>query len=112
MRISDWSSDVCSSDLRKGNNDLLTLTQPEIIRDIHTAYFTAGSDIVETNTFNSTAISQADYGREALVYEMNFEGARLARAAADAVAAQDPDRPRFVAGIGRESCRERVCQYV
>src|SRR3546814_16661380 len=126
MRISDWSSDVCSSDLRKGNNDLLTLTQPEIIRDIHTAYFTAGSDIVETNTFNSTAISQADYGMEALVYELNFEGARLARAAGDTVAAQDPDRPRFVAGvlgptnrtaslppeIGRASCRDRVCPYV
>ena len=92
-RFADWPSDL------KGNNDLLTLTQPEIIQDIHAAYFTAGSDIVETNTFNSTAISQADYGMEALVHELNFEGARLARAAADAVAAQDPDRPRFVAGV-------------
>ena len=63
----------------KGNNDLLTLTQPGIIRDIHAAYLEAGADIVETNTFNSTSVSQADYGLESAVHELNYEGARLAR---------------------------------
>jgi len=82
----------------KGNNDLLTLTQPKIIRDIHTAYLDAGADIVETNTFNSTVISQADYGMENLVRELNREGARLARAAADD-AERRTGAPRFVAGV-------------
>jgi len=81
----------------KGNNDLLTLTRPDIIAGIHRAYIDAGADIVETNTFNSTAVSQADYGLEALVYELNCEGARLARGVADA--ASTPARPRFVAGV-------------
>jgi len=90
-RFADWASDL------KGNNDLLTLTQPTIIRDIHKAYLNAGADIVETNTFNGTSIAMADYAMEELVYELNFEGARLAREAADAVATAE--RPRFVAGV-------------
>jgi 5-methyltetrahydrofolate--homocysteine methyltransferase len=83
----------------KGNNDLLTLTRPDVISAIHRAYLDAGADIIETNTFNSTAISQADYGTEQLVYELNREAARLAKAAAAEVAAKTPDQPRFVAGI-------------
>jgi len=82
----------------KGNNDLLTLTQPEIIADIHRGFLSAGSDIIETNTFNSSSIAQADYAMEGVVYELNLEGARLARAAADEFTTQNPDRPRFVAG--------------
>src|SRR5437016_643329 len=82
----------------KGNNDLLTLTQPQMIADIHRAYLEAGADIIETNTFSSTRIAQADYGMEALAYELNFEGAKLARAAADAFTAQTPQKPRWVAG--------------
>jgi len=80
----------------KGNNDLLILTQADAIQGIHETYLEAGSDIIETNTFNATSISQADYGLEALVYELNCEGAKLARKAADKYSA--PDRPRFVAG--------------
>ncbi|MGH8273319.1 MAG: methionine synthase, partial [Gammaproteobacteria bacterium] len=83
----------------KGDNDLLNLTQPDLIRGMHVAYLEAGADIVETNTFNSTAISQADYGLQDLAYELNKAGAELARAAADEVAARDPTRPRFVAGV-------------
>ncbi|GJM13121.1 MAG: methionine synthase [Pseudohongiella sp.] len=82
-----------------GNNDLLSLTQPEIIKQIHIAYLTAGADIIETNTFNSTRSSQADYHMEDLAYELNLEAARLARAACDEVTATTPDRPRFVAGV-------------
>src|SRR5918997_85877 len=82
----------------KGNNDLLSITQPQIIRDIHEAVLEVGADIVETNTFNSTAISQEDYGMEDLSYELNYEAARLARAAADRFTEQTPDKPRFVAG--------------
>jgi 5-methyltetrahydrofolate--homocysteine methyltransferase len=81
----------------KGNNDLLTLTQPDIIREIGRAYLDAGADIIETNTFNSTSISQADYGLEHLVEELNEEGARLARQLCDE--AETKDRPRFVAGV-------------
>lgn len=91
-RFADWSQDV------KGNNDLLTLTQPNLIYDIHCEYFAAGADIASTNTFNATTISQADYGMEALVPELNREAARLARAAADAATAETPHKPRFVAG--------------
>ena len=80
----------------RGNNDLLNLTQPEIVLSIHTAYFEAGADIVETNTFNAQSISLADYGMSHLVKEINRAGAQLARKAADA--ASTPDRPRFVAG--------------
>ncbi|MBP6716644.1 MAG: homocysteine S-methyltransferase family protein, partial [Acidobacteria bacterium] len=85
------------SDL-KGNNDLLVLTQPQIIAAIHRQYLDAGADIIETNTFNANVVSQGDYGLEALIYEMNFEGARLARSVADEVTAQWPSKPRIVAG--------------
>ncbi len=80
----------------RGNNDLLNLTQPEIVQSIHAAYFEAGADLVETNTFNAQSISMADYGMAHLVKEINRAGAELARNAADA--ASTPDRPRFVAG--------------
>ncbi len=83
----------------KGNNDLLLLTQPEVIRAIHADYLDAGADIVETNTFNATSLSQADYGLEALAYELNVAGSRLAREAADEYSAKTPGRPRFVAGV-------------
>ncbi|MDZ4746242.1 MAG: methionine synthase [bacterium] len=82
----------------KGNNDLLVLTQPDAIRAIHTAYLEAGSDIVETNTFNSTSIAQADYALEPYARELNREAARLAREAVDAMTAKTPEKPRFVAG--------------
>jgi 5-methyltetrahydrofolate--homocysteine methyltransferase len=82
----------------QGNNDLLCLTRPDVVRDIHRAYLDAGADIVETNTFNANRISQADYGCEDLVYEMNLEGARLARQAADELETRDASRPRYVAG--------------
>jgi len=86
-----------SRDLR-GNIDLLSLTQPQIIEEIHRQYLEAGADIIETNTFSANAVSMADYGMEKLVYEMNLASARIARRAADAAMAQDPSRPRFVAG--------------
>src|SRR5690606_29884851 len=92
-RFVDWPQDV------KGNNDLLLLSRPDIIQAIEKAYLDAGADILETNTFNATRVSQADYGMEELVYELNREGARLAREVADAKTAETPDRPRFVAGI-------------
>ena len=82
----------------KGNNDLLCLTRPEIIRNIHRAYFDAGSDMVETNTFNATSIAMADYNLEEIVPELNRAAAKLAREAADEAMAKDPSRPRFVAG--------------
>ena len=91
-RFADWSSDV------RGNSDLLVLTQPDAIRDIHDAYLEAGADIVETNSFTSTRIAQADYRMESLVPELNREAARLAREAADAHESRD-GRPRFVAGV-------------
>ncbi len=84
--------------LLKGNNDLLTLTQPEAIKEIHKKYLAAGADIIETNTFSGTTIAMADYGMEALVYELNYESARLAREAADEFTAMEPHKPRFVAG--------------
>jgi 5-methyltetrahydrofolate--homocysteine methyltransferase len=92
-RFRDWPSDL------KGNNDLLSLTRPEVIRGIHAAYLEAGADIIETNSFNSTATSMADYGMGALVPELNRTGAALARAEADRFEAADPSRPRYVAGI-------------
>jgi 5-methyltetrahydrofolate--homocysteine methyltransferase len=91
-RFADWPRDL------KGNNDLLSLTQPAIIRDIHRAYLEAGADVIETNTFTSTAVSMADYGMEALTYELNLASARLARAAADEFEAAEPGRVRYVAG--------------
>ncbi|HEY9031784.1 MAG TPA: methionine synthase [Kangiella sp.] len=90
-RFSDWPSDL------KGNNDLLSLSQPKIISDIHKAYFEAGSDIIETNTFNATRVAMADYGMQHLSAEINRESARLARAIADQYSTSD--KPRFVAGV-------------
>jgi len=92
-RFADWPHDL------RGNNDLLVLTQPELIRGIHAQYLAAGADIIETNTFNSTSVSMADYGMEALVPELNLAAARLAVAEAQAWQAKDPSRPRFVAGV-------------
>ena len=89
-RFKDWASDL------KGNNDLLVLTQPDIIREIHAKYLAAGADLIETNSFNAQRISMADYGMEALSYEMNVAAARVAREAVDAIST--PERPRFVAG--------------
>lgn len=88
----------CTRDQR-GNNDLLSLTRPEIIEAIHRDYLAAGADLVETNTFNSTAISLADYGLQHLACELNEAGARLARAACDVAEARTPDKPRFVIGV-------------
>jgi 5-methyltetrahydrofolate--homocysteine methyltransferase len=82
----------------KGNNDLLSLTRPEIIKDIHRKYFEAGADIAETNTFSGTWIAQADYGLEKYVYDINFQSAKIAKEVADEFTALNPDKPRFVAG--------------
>ena len=92
-RFANWTKDV------RGNNDLLTLTRPQVIREIHRQYLDAGADILETNTFNATAVSLADYGMQALAYELNLEAARLAREVADAVSVDMPGKPRFVAGV-------------
>ena len=83
----------------KGNNDLLALTQRDVVQGIHEAYLDAGADIIETNTFNSTAVSQSDYGLEDIVYELNKEAASVARAATDKYTEQTPEKPRFVAGV-------------
>jgi 5-methyltetrahydrofolate--homocysteine methyltransferase len=91
-RFRDWPRDL------RGNNDLLSLTQPGLIQEVHQLYLEAGADLIETNTFNSTAISLADYGMETLVHELNVAGARNARQAADAFMARHPGRPCFVAG--------------
>src|SRR5258707_1518719 len=93
-RFDAWNREV------RGNNDLLILSQPAKIRDIHLAYFPAGADIVPTNTFSSTRIAQARYGMADIAHELNVEGAKLARAAAD-LAQNEDRRPRFVAGRGR-----------
>tara|TARA_X000001036_G_scaffold439324_1_gene490066 strand:- start:7351 stop:8349 length:999 start_codon:yes stop_codon:yes gene_type:complete len=82
----------------KGNNDLLSLTRPDIIKLIHEAYLEVGADIIETNTFSSTTIAQADYGLQDWVYKINYESARIAREAADRFTSKNPNRPRFVAG--------------
>jgi 5-methyltetrahydrofolate--homocysteine methyltransferase len=92
-RFADYPSDV------KGNNDLLNLTQPEMMKQIHREYFEAGADIIETNTFNSTQVSMADYGMESLAYELNVAGARIAREVADELTAEQPDKPRYVTGV-------------
>jgi len=92
-RFADWSIDL------KGNNDLLVLTKPEVIKAIHLAYLDAGADIIETNTFNATTIAMADYKMESISHEINLVAAQLARAAADEVSAETPDRPRYVAGV-------------
>ena len=90
-RFADWASDL------KGNNDLLVLTQPQIIQNIHEAYLDAGADIIETNSFNGTKVSMSDYHMEDLVHEINFEAARLAKVACEKYST--PDKPRFVAGV-------------
>ena len=77
----------------KGNNDLLSITRPDIIRDIHKAYFEAGADIVETNTFSGTKIAQADYGLEDAVYDINYESAKIAKEQADLFTRKTPDKP-------------------
>ena len=82
----------------KGNNDILCLTRPDIVGDLHDAYYGAGADISETNTFSATSIAQADYELESAVRDINFEGARIARERADAWTAKEPHKPRFVAG--------------
>ena len=82
----------------KGNNDLLSITRPDIIKEIHEAYFEAGADIVETNTFSSTSIAQGDYGLQDWIYELNYQSAQIAREVADRFTVLDPDKPRFVAG--------------
>ena len=92
-RLTDHPSEL------KGNNDLLNLTRPEIVSAIHRAFLEAGADIIETNTFNGTEIAQGDYDLQALVREINFEGARIARDVADAVSREQPNKPRFVAGV-------------
>ncbi|MGG8496517.1 homocysteine S-methyltransferase family protein [Tenacibaculum sp. TC6] len=82
----------------KGNNDLLSITQPEAVKEVHRKYFTAGADIVETNTFSGTTIAMADYQMENLVYELNYESAKIAKEVADEFTAKEPHKPRFVAG--------------
>ncbi|GAB3167970.1 methionine synthase [Telluribacter humicola] len=91
-RFKDWPRDI------KGNNDLLSITRPDVIREIHAAYFAAGADIAETNTFSGTWIAMADYGMEELVYELNYESAKLAREVADEFTEREPHKPRFVSG--------------
>ena len=91
-RFADHGQDL------KGNNDILNLTRPDVLGEIHAGYLAAGADIIETNTFNATSISQADYGTEDLAYEINLEGARLARRAVNAQNEKTPDQPRFVLG--------------
>lgn len=92
-RFAHWPSDL------KGNNDLLVLTQPQLIKEIHSAYLEAGADILETNTFNATSIAMADYDMQAISEEINFAAAKLAREAADEWTAKTPDKPRYVAGV-------------
>jgi 5-methyltetrahydrofolate--homocysteine methyltransferase len=91
-RFKDWHTDV------KGNNDLLSITQPQIIEEIHKQYLEAGADIIETNTFSSTSIAQADYDMQSLAYELNVASAKCARVAADEYTKRNQDKPRFVAG--------------
>jgi 5-methyltetrahydrofolate--homocysteine methyltransferase len=91
-RFVTWPHDL------KGNNDLLSITRPDVIKEIHAQYYEAGADIVETNSFSGTTIAMADYGMESLVYELNYESARIAREVANEFTAKNPDKPRFVAG--------------
>ena len=91
-RFADWPVSL------KGNNDLLSLTQPKAIADIHRKYFNAGADIVETNTFSGTTVAMADYRMEELVYELNYESAKIAKKVAQELTLENPDKPRFVAG--------------
>ncbi|OQD43847.1 5-methyltetrahydrofolate--homocysteine methyltransferase [Croceivirga radicis] len=91
-RFKDWPSPL------QGNNDLLSITQPEAIATVHAKYFAAGADIVETNTFSGTTIAMEDYGMQDLVYELNYESAKIAKRVAEEFTAKEPQKPRFVAG--------------
>lgn len=91
-RFKDWNQPL------QGNNDLLSITQPDAIKEIHALYFEAGADIAETNTFSGTTIAMEDYGMEDLVYELNYQSAKIAKEVADEFTAKNPDKPRFVAG--------------
>src|SRR4030088_349802 len=92
-RFREWAKEL------RGNNDLLRLTQPQLIRDIHSQYLQAGADIIETNTFSSTSVALADYGMQGLARELNRAAARLAKDVAQEWAAKTPQQPRFVAGV-------------
>ena len=91
-RFKDWPTPV------QGNNDMLSITQPDAIAQVHAKYFEAGADIVETNTFSGTTIAMADYGMEEFVYELNFKSAKIAKKVALEFTALEPEKPRFVAG--------------
>ena len=91
-QFKDWHLSV------KGNNDMLSITQPEAIKEIHRKYFEAGADIAETNTFSGTTIAMADYEMQDYVYQLNYESAKIAREVADEFTAKEPHKPRFVAG--------------
>ena len=91
-KFANWDSPL------KGNNDLLSITKPEVIKEIHSKYLEAGADIIETNTFSATSIAMADYNMQDIVYDLNFESAKIAKEAANEWTAKNPDKPRFVAG--------------
>ena len=93
----------------KGNNDLLSITQPEAVKEVHRKYFLAGADIVQTNTFSGTTVAMADYQMEDLVTELNYESAKIARQVADEITAKEPHKPRFVAGSMGPPIELRVC---
>ena len=103
-RFADWPVDV------QGNNDLLSITAPAVITAIHREYLEAGADLLETNTFNATRISLADYGMSELAYEINVASARLARAECDAMTVLTPDRPRYVVGAIGPTSSGRACR--
>ena len=98
-RFADWDSEL------RGNNDLLNLTRPDVIEDIHRAYLDAGADIIETNTFNGTRVAQGDYRLESAARSINLAGAKLARKVADEFSARTPEKPRFVAGVLGPVCQ-------
>ena len=86
----------------KGNNELITITRPDVLYEIHQSFMQAGADIIETNTFGANAISQADYGLESIVYELNLKAAKIARSVADEFTRKTPDKPRWVAGARQQ----------
>ena len=102
----DWTCNV------KGNNDMLSITQPHVISGIYKEYLESGSDLIGTNTFSSTTIAMGDYEMEDYAYELNYEGARLARQACDEVTAVDPTRPRFVVGAVGPSICSIICSFI
>ena len=106
-RFKNWESPL------KGNNDLLSITQPHAIEAVHRKYLEAGADIIETNTFSATTVAMADYHMEDLVYELNFESAKIARKVCDEFTAKNPEKPRFVAGsIGPTNNNAKICLMV